>query len=167
MQTRKSIIGLILAVASTATGQQPAPTPGALLTVTTLAGQVMKLGPQDFGSLPPVQLSVTDHDGKKHVYDGVSLRDLLIRVGVATGDGLRGKELANYIVAAAADGYRVVFSIAELDPAFGNSQVIVAQKMDGQLLQPRDGPMRLVVPGDKRQARWVRMLTSLSVMRAQ
>ena len=83
------------------------------------------------------------------------------------GDGLRGKELADYIVAEATDGYRVVFSLAELDPAFTGTPVIVAQNVDGHPLQPQDGPLRLVVPGDKRQARWVRMLTSISVIQAQ
>ena len=167
VRTAKSIIMLILAVASIAIGQPQAPVPEATLIVKTIAGQPVKLGPLDFAKLPPAHVSATDHDGKKHEYDGVNLRDLLAQVGVVTGDGLRGKEMADYVVAEASDGYRVVFSMAELDPAFANTQVIVAQRMDGQLLQPREDPMRLVVPGDKRQARWVRMLTSISVMRAQ
>ena len=83
------------------------------------------------------------------------------------GDNLRGKELADYVVAEASDGYRVVFSIAELDPGFSNVQVIVATKVDGQPLPAHDGPLRLVVPGDKRPARRVRMLTTISVVRAQ
>lgn len=167
MRTSKSWIGLVLVVAITAIGQQQPPLPEAKLVVKTRAGQALTLGPQDFAKLPQVHVTATDHDGKKHEYDGVNLRDLLAQAGVATGDGLRGKELAVYIVAEASDGYRVVFSIAELDPVFSSIQVIVATKADGQPLSSHDGPIRLVVPGDKRPARWVRMLTSLSVMSAQ
>jgi len=163
----KSMRVLILAVAITAMGQQQAPVSEVTLVVKPIAGQALKLGPQDFAKLRQVHVTAADHDGKKHEYDGVNLRDLLTQAGVAMGDALRGKELANYVVAEAADGYRVVFSVAELDPAFSNTQVIVATKVDGQPLSARDGPLRLVVPGDKRQARWVRMLTSVSVVRAQ
>ena len=167
MRTSKSCIGLVLAVAITAIGQQQPLASNATLVVKTIAGQTLTFGPQDFAKLLQVKVSATDHDGKKHEYDGVNLRDVLAQAGVATGDGLRGKELAVYVVAEASDGYRVVFSIAELDPVFSSIQVIVATKADGQPLSSHDGPTRLVVPGDKRPARWVRMLTSLSVMRAQ
>ncbi len=167
MRTSKSCIGLVLAVAITAIGQQQPLASNATLVVKTIAGQTLTFGPQDFAKLLQVKVRATDHDGKKHEYEGVNLRDVLAQAGAATGDGLRGKELAVYVVAEASDGYRVVFSIAELDPAFGNTQAIVATKVDGQPLSPQDGPMRLVVPGDKRPARWVRTLTSVSVMRAQ
>jgi hypothetical protein len=70
-------------------------------------------------------------------------------------------------VAEASDGYRVVFALAELDPDFGNAQVLVAENVDGHPLSANDGPLRLVVPGDKRQARWIRLLTTLTVARAQ
>jgi DMSO/TMAO reductase YedYZ molybdopterin-dependent catalytic subunit len=161
------MVVLILAVAITAMGQQQAPVSEVTLVVKTIAGQALTLGPHDFAKLTQAHVTAADHDGKKHEYDGVSLRDVLTSAGVATGDGLRGKEMADYIVAEGSDGYRVVFSVTELDPAFSNTQVIVATKVDGQPLSEHDGPLRLVVPGDKRQARWVRMLTSVSVMRSQ
>jgi hypothetical protein len=167
VKTAKSTVVLVLLVASIAMCQQHAPVSDAALAVRTIDGQLLMLGPQDFAKLPQLHVSGTDHEGKKHEYDGVSLQDVLATAGVATGDGLRGKELADYIVAEGSDGYRIVFSVAELDPAFSNTQVIVATRVDGQPLQARDGPMRLVVPGDKRQARWVRMLTSVSLVRAQ
>jgi len=75
--------------------------------------------------------------------------------------------MTDYVIAEATDGYRVVFSLAELDPQFGNTAVLVANEIDGHPLPEHDGPLRLVVPGDKRQARWVRMLRSLILMRAQ
>ena len=34
------------------------------------------------------------------------------------GEAIRGDGLANYVLAGAADGYRVVFALPEMDPAF-------------------------------------------------
>ena len=74
--------------------------------------------------------------------------------------------MAAYALAEGADGYRVSFSLAELDPGFQDSQVLVADTMNGEPLGDKVGPLRLVVPQDKRPARWVRMLRSIKVMDA-
>ncbi len=62
----------------------------------------------------------------------------------------------------ASDHYQVVFSLAELDPALGNEQVILADTQDGHPLT-KDDPFRLVVPGDKRPARWIHNVTTIEV----
>lgn len=162
----KWIAPLVLAVSLAATSQQPAPV-RATLVVKPISGQALTLGAQDFAKLPQVKVSAKDHEGKNHEYAGVNLHDVLTQAGVPTGHELRGKEMGDYVVVEASDGYRVVFSAAELDPDLGNTQVIVAESVDGQPLGVKEGPLRLVVPGDKRPARWVRMVTSISVMRAQ
>ena len=75
--------------------------------------------------------------------------------------------MATYVLAEAADSYRVVFSLAELDPEIIDSEVMVADTMDGAPLGDKLGPFfRLVAPHEKRPARWVRMLKSLTVVRA-
>jgi hypothetical protein len=132
VQTPKWIVTLILAATMAAVGQMSAPVQQATLLVKTIDGQTSTLGAQDFAKLPHIKVSAKDHDGKTHEYAGVSLRDLLTQAGVAAGDSLRGKELADYVVVEAADSYRVVFSLAELDPDFGNTQIIVAESVDGQ-----------------------------------
>ena len=167
MNARKWILPLILAAEIALVGQQPSPIPQITLVVKTIGGQPLTLGPQDFAKLPQVKVSAKGHDEKVHEYSGVNLRDVLTQAGVTTGHELRGKEMADYVVAEASDGYRAVFSLAELDPDLGNTQVILAENVDGQPLGAKEGPLRLVVPGDKRQARWVRMLTGIAVMRAQ
>lgn len=72
--------------------------------------------------------------------------------------------MASYILAEASDGYRVVFALAELDSDFQDSNVIVADMQDGAALGPNQGPLKLVAPHDKRPARWIRMLNSLTVV---
>ena len=71
-------------------------------------------------------------------------------------------ELQNIIDAA--DGYRAVYSLAELDPALHDGVVILADRRDGRALDAKEGPFRLVAPGDKRPARWVRQLDMLRLV---
>jgi DMSO/TMAO reductase YedYZ molybdopterin-dependent catalytic subunit len=47
-----------------------------------------------------------------------------------------------------------------------DNQVIVAATMNGKPLEPKEGPLKIVVPGDKRPARWIRMLTDLRIENA-
>ena len=91
----------------------------------------------------------------------------ICRAGIPQGEQLRGPAMATYVVAVAEDGYRVVFSLAELDSGIFESEVLVADTMDGAPLPDQLGPFRLVAPHEKRPARWVRMLKSITVVRAE
>ena len=71
--------------------------------------------------------------------------------------------MTRYVVVDAADGYRVVFSLSELDTAYTDRVVLIADTRDGVALPAREGPFRLVVPGEKRAARWVRQVTAIDV----
>ena len=122
----------------------------------------------DLRKMPRKTLSVVNpHSQKKETYEGVPLEEILRKAGVPNGEHLRGAAMATYIVAEAADGYRVVFSLAELDSGILDSDVIVADTMDGAPLSEKEGPFKIVAPHEKRPARWVRMLKSITVVRAQ
>jgi hypothetical protein len=103
-----------------------------------------------------------EHSGTAH-YSGVSLRDLLTREGIPTGHDLSGKAMQTIVVIAASDGYRAAFSLAELDPSFTDRVVLIADRRDGAALPAREGPYRLIVPGEKREGRWVRQVTEVDV----
>jgi DMSO/TMAO reductase YedYZ molybdopterin-dependent catalytic subunit len=125
---------------------------------------VLTLG--DLKGMPRKKLSVVNpHNQKTEVYEGVLLEELLRKAGVPQGENLRGAAMANYVLAEATDGYRVVFSLAELDSRILDSDVMVADTMDGAPLGEKQGPFRLVAPHEKRPARWVRMLKSITVVR--
>ena len=64
----------------------------------------------------------------------------------------------------AIDGYKVVFALAEVDPAFATREILLADKRDGKPLDAKEGPLRIVAPGDKRVARWVRQVTTLRIV---
>ena len=114
--------------------------------------------------MPRTTIHVTNpHENKSETYEGVLLEELLQRAGVPHGDQLRGKLMSTFVIAESEDGYKVVFALAELDSGITNSEVLVADTVDGALLDSKRGPFRLVAPHDKRPARWVRMLKSITV----
>lgn len=79
------------------------------------------------------------------------------------GDKLRGKALAQYIVASGTDGYQTVLALGEVDPSFHPGEVVVADTMDGQPLDAHSGPLKLVVTEDKHPARSVRNLVEIEL----
>src|SRR5262249_10815519 len=98
--------------------------------------------------------------------EGVPLFEILKAAGVPFGTDLRGPALASYLVVEASDGYRVVFALPELDPAFTDHIVLLADRRDGKPLEGEEGALRLVVLGEKRHARWVRKVVALRIRRA-
>jgi hypothetical protein len=107
------------------------------------------------------------HTDADEAYSGVRLVDLLSKLGAPLGSNLRGKALANYIVATGSDGYKAVLALAEIDPSFHPGEVLVADTMNGKPLDEHSGPLKLVVTEDKRPARSVRNLVSIELKMAQ
>jgi len=143
------------------------PPAAAELRITGAVSTPLVLTGADLKKMPRKTLSVVNpHDKKKETYEGVLLEDLLAKAGVPQGEQLRGASMATYVIAEATDGYRVVFSLAELDSGILESEVIIADAVDGGPLSAQQGPFRLVAPHEKRPARWVRMLKSIIVVRA-
>ncbi|HVF29189.1 MAG TPA: molybdopterin-dependent oxidoreductase, partial [Pyrinomonadaceae bacterium] len=99
-------------------------------------------------------------------FEGLELVEVLKLAGVKFGEELRGKSLALFLVVDAADGYRAVFALPELDPAFTDRVILLADRRDGKPLAVTEGPLRIVVPDEKRHARWVRQVTALNVRRS-
>lgn len=121
----------------------------------------------DLAALPRLALDVQNsHNGQAEHYEGVRMSDLLAKAGAPLGDKLRGRAMGTYVRAVASDGYAVVYSLAEVDPAFHDNQIIVADRMNGKPLDSKEGPFKAVAPGDKRPARWIRMLVELKVENA-
>ena len=135
-----------------------------------IAGAVerpLNLQISDLEKMPHVSIEVKDHDGKLTSYEGVPLAELLKSAGAPIGEKLRGANIASYVVAEAKDGYRVVFALPELDPAFTDSKVLVAYAANGKPLPDGQGPLRIVAPQEKRSARWIRMLQRIQVVKIE
>jgi hypothetical protein len=146
--------------------QQPASAP-AQLRLSAPPHEPVVLSQADLKALPHITVTVEDtHANTKETYSGVRLADLFSKLGTPLGSELRGKAMLTYIKASAPDGYAVVFSLAEVDPEFHSGEIIVADQMNGQPLDARSGPFKLVATEDKRPARWVRNVTTLELKTA-
>jgi DMSO/TMAO reductase YedYZ molybdopterin-dependent catalytic subunit len=158
MYTRRSLVFGLLAVGILA-AQDAQPT----VKVSGAVKQALTLSADDLARMPRASVRTTDN-GIDTVYEGVWLHDVLKKAGVPQGSELRGKALASYALAEAQDGYQVVFSIGELDPAFIDNEILLADTANGKALSGAQGRFRLVVPKDKHGARSVRMLSKLEVV---
>jgi DMSO/TMAO reductase YedYZ molybdopterin-dependent catalytic subunit len=123
------------------------------------------LSAEDIQAMPRHSVRASEHGQPEASYDGVALTDVLARAGVAFGPALHGPALATYVICSAPDGYRVIFTLADLDSAFSDRPVFLVDHKDGQPLDAHTGPFRIVVPGDARPARWIRQLTAIVVVR--
>ena len=128
--------------------------------------QPLTLTADDLAKMPRASIRTTNN-GMETLYEGVWLHEILKRAGVPLGSELRGKALASYVLAEAQDGYQVLFSLGELDPAMIDNQILVADTTNGKPLFGAQGRFRLVVPKDKAGARSVRMLTRLEVVQVR
>jgi hypothetical protein len=136
----------------------------AVLILQGATGEPMRLTEGDLKKLPRVEVEAVDHGGNKARYSGVPLRALLDRLGVPQGEKVRGKWIGSFVAVDALDDYRAVFGLAELDPAFNDRTIILADLRNGQPLDKKHGPFQVIAPGEKRQARWVRMVKEIRVV---
>jgi hypothetical protein len=94
----------------------------------------------------------------------VPLIQLLTQVGVP--EKPKGKDFRLYLIAEGRDGYKVVYSIGEVTPDVHEATVLLADFMDGKPLAD-NGPLQLVLTGEKRPARWVHDVVSIRIMSAE
>ena len=127
----------------------------------------LTLSVDDLSKMTIVKLKAKERDGKEHEYAGVTLYDVLKKAGVTLGPELKGENMAKLVLVKAADNYEVVYALAEIDPEFTNDRVILAYQVDGSPLPKGQGPFRLVTPGDKKHARWIREITTIKVLFAK
>jgi DMSO/TMAO reductase YedYZ molybdopterin-dependent catalytic subunit len=147
----------LLVLVQPLTAQSPAP-----LTL-IVEGVARNVTAATLRSLPRDSASMTSHDQLAVMYSGYSLAALLRTAGVRT-DSLRGPALSSRIVFEAADGYRIVLTLADLDPTLGGRRVLIADRMNGQPLPVAEAPWRVVVVGDQRPARSARQVLRIRVV---
>jgi hypothetical protein len=116
----------------------------------------------DWADLPRDTIRVRFHNQPAQLYSGVPLPALLRLVGVRA-DSLRGRSLALRVIVEAADGYRIVLGLGELDPTLGGRRALLADQVDGQPLPAAESPFRLLIAGDQRPPRWARQVVALRI----
>jgi hypothetical protein len=95
-------------------------------------------------------------------YTGVSLWTLLDKAGIITHVGIKNDILREAVTVTASDGYKVIISLGEIDPDFGNQPCLIATQQNGSDF-PSGSFAKLVFPNDVKKGRWVANLTALKV----
>ena len=168
MKSIKQVLFFVLVLASAAalSFAQKEASPEVLLTVSGEAPVALKLTRADFEKFSRRTVRAKDHDGKEYSYEGVALIEILQKAGLKFGEALRGKALATYLLVDAADGYQAVYSLPELDSSTNERLILLADRQDGNVFPSSVGPLKIIVPGDKTHARWVRQVKSFTIVRA-
>ena len=148
-------------------GEAGTPQQAVLLTIRGEVEREVKLTARDLAKLPRRATPGKDQEGNVSTFEGYSLYDVLQLAGVTFGERLRGGNLSKYLLVDAADAYQVVFSLAELDLDFTDKVILLADRRDGRPLGEKEGPLRLVIPDEKKMARWVRQVRTLVIRRAE
>lgn len=165
------ILGSILALAGASTAALAAGQP----TQFTLTGGVDRPGTYSLDTLqaqPAITQTVSFLGGgsnRTHTYTGASMWGIVNGAGIVAGSA-RGDILNKYVLATGSDGYKALFSMGELDPAYGGnpaSFIALSETIDGvDTPLAGDGFARIVAPGDGRGSRYVSNLVSIEVFTA-
>jgi hypothetical protein len=137
--------------------------PSTSLTV-TVDGKATTFALADLKAMPQATLTVKNgHSGAEETYSGVSVGDLLAKCGFSFENSTAKRVYRSYIRAEGTDGYWVIYSASELMPVLRETGPLIALSVDGKPLT-EDGAFKIVIAGERRPARWVRNLKSLTVV---
>ncbi len=152
-------------VALAQTMPEASPTPAIVLNVGGEVPTALHLSQEDLLKLPRTEVHAEGKDGKESTCAGTSLTEILLTAGLKFDPGMMPAKgaIASYVVVEAADGYKAVFALAEFDPTQNDRVILLADHKDGQLLTAPEGPLRVIAPSEKRQARWVRQVIFITV----
>ncbi len=166
-------MALMLGIAGVASGQaapstmehheQKVKIPSRNLAITA-SGKTSTLSLADLQAMP--QRTIVVHNGHSNVdesYTGVGLSDLLTKCGYTLENNGAKKVYHSYVRAEGTDKYFVLYSAAELEPGLHTGDAIVALTVNGKPLT-EDGQFKFVAEGEKKPARWVTNLSSLTIV---
>src|SRR5260370_26790798 len=106
------------------------------------------LSAAEIAALPHTTVKMNGRDGPE-TFSGVPAAKILEKAGITFGESLRGKRLASCLLVEAADGYRVLIALPELDPGFTDKQILLVDKRETHPLDDKEGPYRIVIPYEK------------------
>ena len=136
-----------------------------LLKVVLADGRSQSFTRAQLDAIPTERAPARLRDVAPFTVTGVSVTTLLRLCGLDLSQNLGGgKVVGHALLARAADDYRAVFGLAEVDPHFGHPPLMVSwTNADGSPLSEKAGPVQLISTGESRPGRWVRQLQSLEV----
>lgn len=150
---------VLLAISGFSCHSQPVPS----FTLTN-EGESITINLETLMSLPYIEKELTGHEQQSHLYRGVPLTEVLYLVHQKFDQAAIRENLNKYILVKAHDNYQVIYSATEVDPQFKEEVIFLAYQVDGKELLEHAGPFQMIVPGEKKHARWIREVKSISVL---
>ncbi len=128
-------------------------------------GKTVTLTAGEFAALPHAELrAIEPHEKKERSYSGVKMADLLRQIDAPLGEKLRGPALTQGVLVRCKDGYAVLYALAEFDDNFSSRAILLCDREEGAAPPATAAPLRLIATGDKRGARWARMVSSIEIV---
>lgn len=115
MRTVDVLFAAVLAVVNPSGLELLQPAPAPAVHVAGAVAHPLTLTAADLATMPHRSVTASAHQ-LSGTWEGVEVRELLSRAGVPANEALRGRALATAVTVTGADGYRVVFGIAESIP---------------------------------------------------
>ena len=141
-----------------------APVPPSKSVTINFQDRITALTIEDLIALPQVTVHVHNaHRNTDETYTGPLVSDVLAKAGLSPAHENEALILHSSVVATGTDHYYVLYSCAEMEPAFSNSKVIVAIMKAG-LPDTEGGTIQLINTDGAKPARWVHGLANLNVM---
>ena len=94
-------------------------------------------------------------------FTGVPLWELVGAAQPNFNADVKNDKLSMYLVVTGSDGYQAVIAWGEIDPDFADQPILLAYAEQGQPFA--DNTLRLVVPGDKHDGRYVSAVVNISL----
>ncbi len=118
----------------------------------------------DLRAMPQISLKVHNgHSNQDETYTGVAMSALLAKFGLTLdGDGAK-KVYHSYLRPEGTDKYFVIYSASELESSLTTWDSLVALTIDGKPLGD-EGAFKIIAGGERKPARWVRNLSSLTIV---
>lgn len=131
----------------------------------TVQVEPLKFDPAALGAMEQREIRVVEK-GVAVAYKGVPLRVLL-------ADQLKGgnamvnlRDLTDAVLLVrATDDYQAAVSAVEVAMDEKGERYLLALERDGKPLGENQGPAKLVIPADPKPVRWVRMISSVDLVR--
>lgn len=131
----------------------------------TFQGHETTLTLAELRALPQVTVHVFNaHRQANEEYTGPLLSDVLAKAGVVASHQPQPLVLHSGLIATGTDKYFVLYSLAEVEPAFSHNKVILALTKEGGHVNDEGGMIELVNTDDAKPARWLHGLTNLNVI---
>jgi hypothetical protein len=130
-------------------------------------GKSLTFTPAQLQAMPQRSVVVENsHIHNTEAYTGVGIDDLLAKFGIRMDNGGAQKVYHSYVRAEGTDHYFVIYSASELQPSLHSGDALIALSLNGKPLGEQ-GAFKLVLEGEKKPARWVRNLASLTLVTVQ